>query len=114
SFEPADAQAWGAQLAWEGADVFLNLALGRPGDAKFSLYEWRGGRGRIAWTGDDSSRSASITEYAPNRVTIDGDSTDGGTLILTDLAYPGWQATRDGRPVPAMVVEGLFRGVDIP
>ncbi|MFQ5732591.1 MAG: YfhO family protein, partial [Planctomycetaceae bacterium] len=33
---------------------------------------------------------------------------------LTDLAYPGWQATLDGDPVPTCVVDGMFRGVDVP
>jgi hypothetical protein len=34
-----------------------------------------------------------------------------GLLVLSDLAYPGWQATVDGKSVPVETVAGLLRGV---
>ena len=34
--------------------------------------------------------------------------------MLTDLAYPGWDARLDGEPVETVVVEGMYRGVDVP
>ncbi len=49
SFGPADERRWSARLVWQGADLFLNRALGRPADEQFYLYELSGGRGRVAW-----------------------------------------------------------------
>lgn len=114
SFDPSDEQAWQARLVWKGADQFLNRALGRFQYAKFFLYELEGGRGRTAWLErDDPAQTAVITKYAANRVEITADSPEGGKLVLTDLAYPGWQATQDGRPIPSEMVEGMFRGLEI-
>jgi hypothetical protein len=114
SFEPREEVAWLARLVWNGADSFLNRALGRPLDARFFLYELQGGRGRVAWSAaPDATRSAAVTEYTANQVKIAAESPDGGTLVLTDLAYPGWQVTEDGRPIPSVIVEGNYRGVEI-
>ena len=32
-------------------------------------------------------------------------------LVLSELAYPGWRATLDGRPVPILRADGIFRAV---
>lgn len=38
--------------------------------------------------------------------------TDGpGLLVLSELAYPGWEVTVDGRPAEIEVVAGILRGV---
>ncbi len=37
-----------------------------------------------------------------------------GTLVLTDSAYPGWQAFVDGTPVSWQVYDGAFRAVAVP
>jgi hypothetical protein len=37
-----------------------------------------------------------------------------GLLVLSELAYPGWQATIDGKPSPVEIVGGLLRGVNLP
>ncbi len=58
--------------------------------------------------------SATITSYNDNRVVLDADSTRGGMLVLHDLYYPGWEATIDGKPVPVVKANVLFRGVEVP
>jgi hypothetical protein len=114
SFEPSEEHSWSSRLVWQGADPVLNAALARNLGAKFYLYELEGGRGRVAWLdGDDPARAAAVTEYSANRVIITAESPQGGKLVLTDLAYPGWQVTQDGQPIPWEVVEGLWRGVEI-
>lgn len=35
-------------------------------------------------------------------------------MILTDLAYPGWQVTIDGQLAESQTVEGMYRGVQVP
>ncbi len=111
--KPLDVSRWPAKLVWQGEDRYLSAALGRFGEPAF-LYELAGSRGRVAWEGTDPAASASIAEYRANRVRIDADSPAGGRLILTDLAYPGWQVTVDGQPAASVIVELMYRGVDLP
>ena len=113
SFAPVDERRWSARLVWEGADLFLNRALGRRDQAEFQLYELAGGRGRVAWEGLASNRSAQVTAYRPNEVAIAADSPAGGELVLTDLAYPGWEVSVDGTRRQPVIVEKMFRGVEL-
>ena len=121
-FAPADERAWSARLVWQGADPFLNRALGRTKNEEFHLYELTGGRGRVAWdlpssisslSINSSNPSAAVTDYRPNQVAIEVDSPNGGELILTDLAYPGWEVSVDGLPGQPQVIEKMFRGVEL-
>ncbi len=41
-------------------------------------------------------------------------ATGPGTLVISELAYPGWRATVDGRPVTVETVFGILRGVELP
>ena len=45
------------------------------------------------------------------RVTIDATLPRQGILVLSDLDYPGWQATSNGRAVPILTANGLVRGL---
>jgi hypothetical protein len=101
------------RLVWSGFDPLFNPAMARYGEPLY-LYELDGGRGRIAWEHPDAQRSAKITEFRSDRVTAQTNSTAAGRLILTDLMYPGWQVTLDGKPAEALTVEGMFRGIDVP
>ncbi len=55
-----------------------------------------------------------ITRYEPERVEVSLDLDSPGWLVLTDAAYPGWQAALDGRPVEIFTADILFRGVAVP
>jgi membrane protein YfhO len=57
---------------------------------------------------------ASLAEDAPERVVAEVSADSGGILVLTDLAYPGWTASVDGRPAPLLTADGLFRAVSVP
>jgi hypothetical protein len=57
---------------------------------------------------------ATIVADAAERVTIAVESAAGGLLVLTDAAYPGWEAAVDGEPTPIYVADVLFRGVWVP
>ncbi len=114
SFAPIDRRAWAARLVWEGADPFLNSALARQAGERLYLYELDGSRGRTAFVDADPGSSAGISEYRANQVAIIADSTAGGRLVLTDLAYPGWSVAVDGKGARPLVVEGMYRGVELP
>lgn len=61
----------------------------------------------------DGATNASITTYAPNRVTIDV-SGAGGVLVLSDQYYPGWQATIDGERAEIRRAYTALRAVCVP
>ena len=51
---------------------------------------------------------------SPARIEIDVDSELGGVLALHETWYPGWIAEIDGKRVPIMRADVLFRGVEVP
>lgn len=51
-----------------------------------------------------------IKGYAPDEVTIEVES-QGGLLVLSDLFYPGWKVTVNGREEEVIKAFGLLRGV---
>jgi hypothetical protein len=61
-----------------------------------------------------TSRSAAITTYLPNRVTVQVDGDAPGYLVLTDPWYPGWACTVDGAPARLFRADFLFRAVEVP
>ena len=112
SFIPLDPGAWPVQLAWAGYDPFLNPAWARR--EPLYLYQLDGSRGRLSWQIPHSGGTATIVEYRANRVSAEAASEQGGRLVLTDLDFPGWELTVDDRPVEGVVVDGMYRGVDLP
>ena len=89
------------------ADPVLNPVLDVQGALR--VYELLGTRGRVAY----EQGTAKVASISPTRVEIDADG-PGGTVVLTELLYPGWQVTIDNEPAAPREVEGLFRGVDVP
>ena len=61
-----------------------------------------------------SAGSARLVSYEPERVVARASAPGPGLLVLTDVHYPGWNATVDGRGVPIERVDYLLRGVRIP
>lgn len=64
-----------------------------------------------AWVEDAlGARPVSVT-WTPNR--LEAEASGPGRLVLSELAYPGWQVWVDGQRAPLLNVDGLFRGVDL-
>ena len=61
-----------------------------------------------------STGVAKIEALTPGRVDVATTSASAGFLVLHDLYYPGWRAEVDGRSVPILVANQLFRAVEIP
>ena len=59
------------------------------------------------------SDSARITKYASEEVSIDVNSTCAGLLVLSDMYYPGWDATVNGRAATIHPTDVLLRGVPV-
>lgn len=57
---------------------------------------------------------ARLAEDRPERVVAEMTSDSEGLLVLADLFYPGWTAEADGRAVPILRADGVFRAVALP
>lgn len=58
--------------------------------------------------------ACTIQEETPERVTIRVDAPQPGVAVLADSFDEGWIATLNGKPVPILRTNGLFRGVATP
>jgi hypothetical protein len=52
-----------------------------------------------------------IDRYEPHRVVLRARCAARCLAVLTDLDYPGWQASVDGRPARIVATNAIFRGV---
>ncbi len=55
--------------------------------------------------------TARVVAYEPNRLVIDTNSPTATVLIVSEMFYPGWEATVDGRRTQINVADFLLRGV---
>jgi hypothetical protein len=55
--------------------------------------------------------SVNITHYSADRIELEAEVTAPGWLVLSEIWYPGWQATVNGAPQPVEKVNGLLRGL---
>lgn len=79
------------------------------------IYSIDGSKPR-AWVedvdgGSEAWRPAQISYWSPNRIEVT--ASGPGQLVLSEIAYPGWDAQIDGERAASVVVDGLFRGVQI-
>ena len=52
--------------------------------------------------------------WTPNHITLSAASNEGGRLVLSEVMYPGWMVSVDGRNVPMETAYGVLRGVTLP
>ncbi len=55
--------------------------------------------------------SARLVSYRAQRIVADATVSHRSMLVLTDIHYPGWQVSVDGRPAPIDRVDYVLRGV---
>jgi hypothetical protein len=106
----------GAQLPVSGERAAL-AAIERPGfDARRAAVTERAlpGLPSGAAAAARAPGTARLTTYRPEHVVIQARADRRAELVLTDVSFPGWEATIDGRPVRLDRVNYLFRGVTIP
>ena len=61
--------------------------------------------------GQDNVR---IETMRPNRIVLDVQSETGGIVVLSEVFYPGWRASVDGKRSSVMRANYLFRAVEAP
>ncbi|MGA9995727.1 MAG: YfhO family protein [Pyrinomonadaceae bacterium] len=58
--------------------------------------------------------SARLVSYEPNRLVIETDADTPSVLVVSELNYPGWEATVDGKAAPMHTADFLLRGIVMP
>ncbi len=59
----------------------------------------------------DSLAKVEIKEYQPNRLVYDAESGKGGVVVFSEIYYPEWTATVDGKPVEIGRVNYILRAL---
>ena len=66
-------------------------------------------------TADPAARlTTDVTGYAPGFIQVHTTSDRLAYLYVSEVNYPGWQATIDGRPARILLADGLFDALDVP
>ena len=58
--------------------------------------------------------TVNITSYKPNRLTYDVNSETGGIVVFSEVYYPGWTATIDGKPAEVGRADYILRALQMP
>jgi hypothetical protein len=57
---------------------------------------------------------ARVVEYEASRIAVNTKSTASTVLVLSEIFYPGWEATVDGQKTPIFLADYLLRGIAVP
>ena len=61
----------------------------------------------------DSTATVTLESYTPNHLVYNVDSKAGGVLVFSEIYYPAWMATVDGKPVELGRVNYVLRAMHI-
>ena len=62
----------------------------------------------------DSAATIELVAYEPNYLKYEVNSEKGGTVVFSEIYYPGWQSTVDGEEVPHGRADYILRAMNIP
>ena len=61
----------------------------------------------------DSSAVVNIVSYEPNQLTYKAESKAGGVIVFSEIFYPGWTATIDGKSAELGRVNYVLRALKV-
>ena len=104
------------QRTVKSADAALAAVNEQSFDARRVAITERALPGLAQAGGAPTSRagSASLVRYGDQHAEVRTRARKSSLLVLTDVHYPGWKATVDGREQPIERVDYLLRGVQLP
>ena len=62
----------------------------------------------------DSTATVQLVAYEPNYLKYEVDSEKGGTVVFSEIYYPGWQSTIDGVEAPHGRADYILRAMNVP
>ena len=62
----------------------------------------------------DFRAESRVVEERPGFLKLAAEASHSGHLVILDAYAPGWTATIDGRPVPLLRANGVFRAISLP
>jgi len=68
----------------------------------------------LSLPGPTDGSSARVTAFAPAEIRVEVNAVADGLLVLSEVYYPGWQASVDGESAPLIRTDGVLRGVPVP
>ena len=81
-------------------------------DASWKIYANPSAYPR-AWA-EPGTTPAIVEEYSARHIAVKVTTASGGTLVLSELYYPGWEARVNGSPQRIDEVHGGLRGIPVP
>ena len=64
--------------------------------------------------GSDASAKIQLVAYEPNYLKYEVESDKGGTVVFSEIYYPGWQSMIDGKEVPHGRANYILRAMNVP
>ena len=61
----------------------------------------------------DDTSIAKLTQYKPNNLVYEVNSSKGGVVVFSEIYYPGWTATIDGQPAELGRVNYILRALRV-
>ncbi len=62
----------------------------------------------------DSAATIQLVAYEPNYLKYEVDSQTGGTVVFSEIYYPGWRSSIDGQEVPHGRANYILRAMNVP
>ena len=62
----------------------------------------------------DSTATIRLVAYEPNYLKYEVDSKTGGTIVFSEIYYPGWRSSIDGQEVPHGRANYILRAMNVP
>lgn len=105
-----------AQYAQDEQDAWRQVWNGNVDFGEKIILEGQGSDTNLSpSTCQDSGNDAriSVLDKTPNRLVIKLTSSSPGWFLISDVWYPGWNAWVDGKPVPLLKADYLFRAIQV-
>jgi hypothetical protein len=101
-------RAWIVHSTIPAREDWLAQLAALPDPAAVALIQ---GEPQLAENPSRPGNPVQITRYTPDRIELEADIAEPGWLVLSEIWYPGWQATVNGVARPVERANGLLRGI---
>jgi hypothetical protein len=68
----------------------------------------------VTLTDSDSSATIDISDHKPNYLKYQSHSSRPALAVFSEIYYPGWKATIDGKDAPVMRADYILRALEVP